>query len=128
MNEEIIIRQEAKEFWERKINRSQQVEAIDDFHELKRRLQDFYSDESKALFLDEVKNLIVVALKKHRDDAHGGQPGVNCRYEKKPDKLVFYINQELGTLPIVAHQRSKNNATQERSAVFVSYSHYDREF
>ncbi|MBD0285189.1 MAG: toll/interleukin-1 receptor domain-containing protein [Flavisolibacter sp.] len=128
MNDEELIRQEAKEFWEGKINHSQNLEAIEDFHVIKKRLYDFYSPENKALFLDELKKLIVEALQKHRDQTHGGQPGINCRHEKKPDKLIFYINQEIGTLPIVAHQKNKTNTTQERNTVFVSYSHFDKDY
>jgi len=128
MEEEIIVRQEAKEFYERKIERSQKLQAIEDFHEIKHRLYDFYSPENKALFLDQLKDLIAKALQKHRNEAHGGQPGLNCRHEIKPDKLIFYIDQELGTLPIIAHQKKQTNPTQERTSVFVSYSHFDKEF
>jgi hypothetical protein len=122
MEDEEIIRQEAREFHTRKIEHSRKVEAIDEIHELKSRLYDFYSPESKAIFLDEVQKQIIEKLKKHRDTAHGGNPGVNCQHEIKPVKLIFYINQEINTLPVVAHQKNKSNITQERNKVFVSYS------
>jgi hypothetical protein len=128
MSEEIIIRQEAKEFYSRKISNSQRPEAIDDFHEVKRRLQDFYLPENKALFLDQVKELIATDLQIHRNEAHGGQHGIKCRHEVKPDRLIFYINQEIATLPIIAHQKNRSNPEQQRSSVFVSYSHFDKEF
>jgi hypothetical protein len=128
MQNEVIIRQEAKEFYSRKMERSNRGNAIDDIHEVKQRLEDFYSPESKAIFLDEIERQVTKALQDHRDKAHGGQPGVDCSYEKKPVALSFYLHQELGTLPIVAHQRNKTDSTQIRQEVFVSYSHLDKEY
>jgi TIR domain len=128
MQDEIIIRQEAEYFFKTKINYSRNLKAVEDFHEIKSRLYDFYSAESKAIFLDEIQKLIRISLKEHRDKAHGGKPGLNCPKEEKPEKILFYIRQELGTLPIVAHQNFKTNPEQVRNKVFVSYSHIDKEF
>lgn len=128
MEDENIIRSEAKDFFKRKIEYSNSGDAIDDFHLIKSRLYDFYSSESKSIFLDELEKLIIKALQDHRDKAHGGKPGENCQHEKKPDKLLFYIKQEIDTLPIVAHQKNKTNLTQERNKVFVSYCHLDNEY
>jgi hypothetical protein len=128
MQDEIIIRQEAEYFFKTKINYSRNLKAVKDFHEIKSRLYDFYSAESKAIFLDEIQKLIRTSLKEHRDKAHGGKPGLNCPKEEKPEKILFYIRQELGTLPIVAHQNFKTNPEQVRNKVFVSYSHIDKEF
>ncbi|HEY5588766.1 MAG TPA: toll/interleukin-1 receptor domain-containing protein [Candidatus Paceibacterota bacterium] len=128
MEEEKIIRIEAKDFYKQKIEHSDNREAIDDFHEIKSRLYDFYTPESKSIFLDEVEKLIIKALHDHRNKAHGGKPGENCPEEKKPDKLLFYIKQEIDTLPIVAHQKNKTNLTQERNKVFVSYCHLDTDY
>lgn len=126
--DEEIIRQEAQYFFKTKIDHSRHPKAIDDFHEIKSRLHDFYSAESKAIFLDEIQKLIVTTLQEHRDKSHGGKPGVNCAKEEKPEKILFYIRQELGTLPIVAHQNFKTNPEQVRNKVFVSYSHFDKDF
>lgn len=128
MQNEDIIRQEAREFYAYKMERSSRVTAIDDIHEIKRRLIDFYSPESKAIFLDEIEKQVVDALQAHRDSAHGGEAGVNCGYEKKPVALLFYLQQELETLPIVAHQKNKTDLTQIRQKVFISYSHLDKEY
>lgn len=128
MQEEELIKQEALEFYKSKIEHSQKHQLIDDFHEMKRRLNDFYSPESKALFLDTLSNKIAEDLQKHRDKAHGGKPGVNCQHEKKSPILLFYIQQELGTLPLVAHQRNISNPQQVRGKVFISYSHFDKEY
>lgn len=128
MDEQIIVRQEAKEFYKRRLEYSQKPQAIDDFQEIKQRLLDFYSPENKAIFMDEIKTLIATELQKHRDSAHGGQPGINCRHEAKPDKLIFYIDQEIGALPTIAHKKNRDNPEQKRNSVFVSYSHLDEEF
>lgn len=128
MQDEMIIREEAQYFFKTKIDRSQNQKAIDDFHELKSRLYDFYSAENKVIFLDEIQKQISTSLQVHRDKAHGGKPGENCEKEEKPEKILFYIRQELGTLPIVAHQNFKTNPEQIRNKVFVSYSHLDKEF
>jgi hypothetical protein len=81
--EEIIIRQEAKEYFEHSIEGSGKFNAIDDVHEIKSRVYDFYSPEAKSIFLDEIEKQIKGSLQNHRDKAHGGKPGENCRHEKK---------------------------------------------
>lgn len=128
MKDEIIIRQEAKEFFESINDNTQTFEAIDDFHKIKKRLSDFYNTETKSLFLDEVQTLIKNDLKEHRDKKHEGKPGVNCPQERKPEKLLFYIRQEIGTLPVIAHQTFKTNPQQTRNKVFISYSHLDKQY
>ena len=128
MNEEQIIRKEAKEFFDWKIDGSDRINAIDDFHELKNRLYDFYSPESKAVFLDQVEFLIKDDLQKHRDKAHGGQPSLTCQQEIKAEKLLFYIKQEIDTFPIIAHQKFQTKDKTTRNKVFISYSHLDRDF
>ncbi|PAC33347.1 toll/interleukin-1 receptor domain-containing protein [Flectobacillus sp. BAB-3569] len=127
MQDEKIIRQEAKQFFNWHIG-SGHREPIKQFHEIKNRLYDFYSDEFKAVFLDEIQICINDQLLDHRKKAHGGQPDPNCQYEIGSEKLLFYTRQELSTLPIVAHQLFKTNPAQVRNKVFVSYSHLDKEF
>ena len=90
MDEEQIIRKEAKDFFEWKIDGSSNRNAIDDFHELKSRLYDFYSPESKAIFLDQIEILIKTDLVYHRQKAHAGQPSPTCQIEIKAEKLLFY--------------------------------------
>jgi len=128
MNPEDIIRKEANHFFERKIQHSDRVQAIDIFHEIQIRLYDFYSEEHKALFLDEIELLVKADLQEHRDENHGGLPGQNCSHEEIPEKLIFYLHQEKGTLPIVAHQKFKPNKESQRNGVFVSYSHFNSEY
>jgi hypothetical protein len=127
MDEEQIIRNEAKEFFEWKIDGSNNQNAIDDFHELKSRLYDFYSPERKAIFLDQIEILVKSDLKNHRQKSHGGIPSPTCQIEIKAEKLLFYIKQEIDTLPIIAHQKFQIKDKAKRNKVFISYSHLDKD-
>lgn len=124
MNQEEVIRHEAKEFYE--ILRGNN--AIEQFHGIKTRLEDFYSSEFKALFLDQIQIEILNSLQSHRNSAHGGEALADCPDEIDAEKLVFYIKQELGTLPIIVQQNQIVNPKFQRNKVFVSYSHTDKEY
>jgi hypothetical protein len=126
--DEKIIRREATEFYQHKIKGSDNSEAIDDFKELSYRLNDFYTPSNKALFLDEIERQIDDNLKKHRDKSHGGKASPTCRYENIAEKLLFYIRQEISTFPKIAHQKHETKNGQFRNKVFVSYSHFDKEY
>lgn len=128
MNAEEIIRREANEFYETTILSSLNANAIDDFREIRSRLYDFYTDENKAIFLDHIELRIKDTLKRHRDQSHGGKPSPNCDHEIRSEKLLFYIQQELNTLPVIAHQKFKTADPQKRDKVFVSYCHVDKAF
>ena len=127
MNEEQIIRNEAKGFFNDNLgDNSENINAIDDFHKLKSRLFDFYTSEKKALFLDEIESLINKDLKEHKDLMHRGT-NKTCQIDIKAEKLLFYIKQEIDTLPIIAHQKFNSNNKIERTKVFISYSHLDKD-
>ena len=64
MNAEEVIRKEAQKFYENKVERSFNSNPIDDFKEVKYRLSDFYTSESKAIFLDEIELVAKQKLKK----------------------------------------------------------------
>lgn len=128
MNEEFIIRKEAKEFYRNNLERGRSPDAIVDFHELKSRLYDFYTPENKSIFLDEIESLLKISLEKHRIKAHGGKPSPGCQIEESSEKLLFYIKQELDTLPKVAHQKFQSTNESNRNKVFISYSHFDKDF
>jgi hypothetical protein len=131
MNEdEKTIRDEARDFYSNKIKNSIKVNVIDDVKELKNRLYDFYSSEFKAIFLDEIETQVKKDLKEHRDSAHGGKSNPTCLPEIDAEKFLFYIKQEINTLPIIAHQKFKTENENEiiRNKVFISYSHLDSEF
>ena len=128
MNDEKIIREEAITFVDHSISLGSHIEAIKQFEKVKSRLFDFYSSETKSVFLDEIKKNILEQLQNHRDKNHNGQAKPGCMYEEQAEKLLFYIRQEVGTLPIVVHQKNPSNPKKERTKVFVSYSHSDKEF
>ncbi len=128
MDNEKIIRDEAKTFAKRYLRIQGMAQPINAFDEVKSRLHDFYSPEAKSIFLDEINQYIVDELQKHRYQSHGGKPGPNCGWENKAEKLLFYIQQEMGTLPVVAHQKNPDSKTRNREKVFVSYSHLDKDY
>lgn len=128
MEDEKIIRNEAKIFHDNDILMSRKVQAIDDIRQLKYRLNDFYAPENKAIFLDEVQNQIRQYLLDHRNRSHGGEAMENCSTEIKAEKLLYYIKQEFENLPVVAHQKNEEVKTPNRTKVFVSYSHADSAF
>ncbi len=128
MNEEEIIRKEAQEFFEYELNTNSSIKAIDVFQDIYGRLSDFYSAESKAIFLDEIEYHVKSNLKKHRDKAHEGKADPTCSIEIKAERLLFYIKQEFDTLPVIAHQRFQTSLEKKRTKVFVSYSHTDDDY
>ncbi len=127
MNNEKVIRDEALMFHDRYL-RNLGNNVIKKFHELKSRLNDFYSSDYKAIFLDEIQSKVEVELQRHRDNSHEGKPDPNCQLEIDAEKLLFYINQELDTLPKIAHEKNVANSKYTRDSVFVSYSHLDKAF
>lgn len=128
MNNEEVIRKEAQDFYEYKLENSDYLNAIDDYHQIKQRLYDFYSPENKAIFLDEIEILIITELTEHRNKKHGGKPSSSCDHEIKSEKLLFYIQQEIDTFPKIAHQKYESINDKERNKVFISYSHQDKSF
>jgi hypothetical protein len=126
--DEKIIRLEAREFYENSVLCNAFSESTRKLQELKYRLADFYSPEAKATFLDEIEKIIGEELKIHRDGIHNGNAVEDCKFEIQFEKLAYYINQELGTLPKVARQKYKSNETHERNKVFISYSHFDKDY
>lgn len=128
MNDEKIIREEAKEFCENSSLANPYTETSEKLRDLKHKLYDFYSDEFKAIFLDEIQKTISEDLENHRKKSHGGIASPECQYEIVAEKTLFYVNQELGTLPKVVHQKYQQETKLERSKVFISYSHIDKEY
>jgi hypothetical protein len=129
MNEdETIIRKEAEQFYEWKLGVSTNAQSIDQFHIVKQRLRDFYTPESKAIFLDEIQKRMLADLEEHRKEKHGGQRSPTCRYEIDVEKMLFYIKQEIDTFPKIAHQKFDTQPGNIRNKVFVSYSHLDKDY
>ncbi len=127
MTSEHVVRLEAKKFIEHNYSLQKNHEAINLFHSIKERLSDFYTEEYKSIFLDEIKLFIVNKLQEHWNIKHNGKPQSNCPFEIKIEKVLFYLNQELETLPIIAHQKKHINNVS-RNKIFVSYSRIDQNF
>ena len=128
MIDEIVIRKEAEDFYRRHVKSSTNNNAIDTFQNIKGRLYDFYSSESKAIFLDEIETRINKNLEEHRQRTHGGTPKPTCDIEIKAERLLFYIKQEIDPLPAIAHQKFQIDNPTVRNKVFISYSHLDKDF
>lgn len=128
MSDEKIIRQEAKDFYEDILDTSNSYRVLDDLSNLKSRLYDFYTEESKAIFIDELEKNLVTDLYEHRKKAHDGVAQESCEYEKYSEKFLFYLRQELSTLPTIARQKFEVQDTIQKEKVFISYSHYDKPF
>ena len=99
--------------------------AINKFAKLKERLNDFYSSEHKAAFLDQLKIKLEEELQKHRNQSHGGIAKPGCPYEENAEKLLFYMNQELGTYNVINNKASFSkykNAYQVQEKVIAEIS------
>lgn len=94
---------------------------------LKSKVESYYFPEYKAIFLDELKHLIINDLIEHRNKVHKGGKDQKCPIDLKNETLIFYINQELDVLPKIIHQRNIIQK-QERNKVFISYSHEDEKY
>jgi hypothetical protein len=128
MNEEKIIRKEAEDFYINILDTSNRYRVLDDISDLKRRLYDFYTEETKAIFIDELEKRLVKDLNEHRIEAHNGIPKEDCGYEIYSEKFLFYLRQELSILPTIARQKFEVRDEVLKEKVFVSYSHFDKEF
>jgi len=125
MNEEKIIREEATYFSNRYLNYSRDVKAIQQFKLLKERLKDFYAPEFKAIFLDQIETLV---HKKAMLDKDAQTIDPDNLKEKYFERLLFYTNQELNTLPALARQKFSKKSNKVRDKVFISYSSTDTQY
>lgn len=126
LKDEEIIRREASTFAEQELEDLDRRSVARAFQKVKIRLADFYVRPAKAIFLDQLMRDVAKALNEHREKAHGGQPEPECPIEDASEVILFYLRQELGTLPLVAHQRY-DSTSGTRTKVFVSYSHKDKD-
>lgn len=125
MNQEEIIRDEAKLFCDRQISSGYRPKV--DYQkftpELKYELSNFYPVESKVIFLDEVKNILITRQKQHYQNCDKGK---SCPFFKDFEKARFYMEQELNELD----QRIKSNTINKKQEtnVFICYSNKDKEW
>jgi hypothetical protein len=128
MDEERIIKEEATYFTNRNLQFSTDSMAIQHIKLLKERLKDFYSPEYKAIFLDQVERQVTETFTEHKNDKHDGNFDPGCLQDNYYEKLLFYIHQELNTLPALARQKHSSHSEKIRDQVFVSYSPSDQHF
>lgn len=128
MNDEKIIRIESGEFFESSNLLNPHIDSSEKLYSLKSKLSNFYSSENKAIFLDELTILLQDYLLDHRHKSHYGLPKEDCIIEIAIEKILFYIKQELNTLPTIVHQKENITENIAREKVFVSYSHSDSEY
>ncbi|MEO8589563.1 MAG: toll/interleukin-1 receptor domain-containing protein [Flavobacteriales bacterium] len=126
LKDEEIIRREATTFAEQELQDLDTHSVARAFQKVKIRLADFYAGPAKSIFLDQLTKDVSQALNAHRDQAHGGEPKPDCPVEGAAEVVLFYLRQEIGTLPIVAHQKY-HTADAPRTNVFISYSHRDKD-
>lgn len=128
MNEEKVIRLEAENFFENSNILNPYTDSSEKLYSLKLKLADFYSSQYKAIFLDQLAISLKKYLQDHRDKSHNGLPKEDCDIEIAMEKILFYLSQELNTLPKIVHQKEDIIENIKRDKVFVSYSHLDIEY
>ena len=90
---------------------------------VKEELLNFYDPEAKMIYLDQI-NLNVDHYKKdHKEKCKDP----DCDKEKTYDKMQFFVNQEINELPKVVRKSIKEQK-DNRTQVFISYSHLDKVF
>lgn len=119
MTQEEIVRMEAIQFYEWL---DKEAEVINEIKKIKVRLQDFYQEEYKAFFIDELKSSVITELEEHRKLEHNGNASPTCQYEIDTEKKLFYLDQELSILPTLAKSKLVEKPKFDRNSVFVSYS------
>ncbi len=127
MTKEEVVRLEAKHFFENKVEGLISYIVDDNVAELRSKIENFYASEDKSLFLDELYISAKDYQQKHIDDSHDGISDPTCRIDMGISKYLYFIKQERDRLPKIAHQKSQYNS-EERTKVFVSYSHRDKDY
>jgi len=129
MTEEQIIQNEARIFTNRYMRLDQKgVIPIVLFRQVKTRLKDFYSPNAKAIFLDTVRKLIMKkfnAFKNQMQALNAVETKEDVFYAERVNTLLFYLKQEVETLPILAQQKYNGTSKHKRNKVFICYSPAD---
>lgn len=126
MKDEEIIRKQATVFAEAELEDLDERSVPRAFQKVKVRLEDFYASSAKSIFLDQLMKVVSKALVEHRSEAHAGVATPDCPVEDAAEVMLFYLRQEIGTLPLIAHQKYESSSSS-RTKVFVSYSHKDKD-
>lgn len=124
MTKEEIIRGEASEFaFYRLDGGSFGYNGHKEFiSELQSQLSLYYQPEYKMVYLDQVKNIATELMEKHNNECPEGE---DCDTYRTYQKILFFVGQEVDELPKIVHQTVSENPQEERTKVFISYSHDD---
>lgn len=114
--EEKIIRHEAGKFYTSNIQRPAFVAVSPTVAHLREKLQGYYYENMRAIFLNTLKKLVDDFLQT-APDHHAAVDG--CKV------LNLYIRQEISILPTILHSKEVSN--KMRTKAFISYSHADDE-
>ncbi|MBS1612536.1 MAG: toll/interleukin-1 receptor domain-containing protein [Bacteroidetes bacterium] len=124
MSEDALIRDEANEFsdlsfgkFERGFEGHKKI-----IESLQGELLRFYSLEAKMIFLDQVKLVVIDKKDKHQRVC----TQQNCKKDKLFEKVLFFVQQEINSLPKILRKTTKDN--DAKTGVFISYSHLDKDF
>lgn len=117
-SDEEILKQEARQFFT--FVDKEDVLPVDAVDMIKKRLAYYYSPEYKAIFLNEIKNVL-------DEFCNDGYYSKLEEYANRFETLLFYVKQELNVLPTIVTKQSAQTDTA-RNHVFVSYSHADKEY
>jgi hypothetical protein len=129
MNKEEIIRNEASEFAENKLESNvQNHQGHKKFRDLLiEEVNNFYQPDAKMIFLDQMKLEVKNNWEEHKANCPKTQNGEECPRDTIYTKILFYIQQEIDELPqIVRTNQSESKSVRDK--VFISYSHYDKEW
>jgi len=127
-NEEYVIRAEARDVWKEDLYTCLSMFDLNLRREFRQKLQhelsELYSQKHKALFLDEILNVLKMTEEKGKiafRDFTGANYLVDVNLEQIR-RIRFFVQQEMNKLPTIV--KLSDQATQ-RSKVFVSYSRID---
>ncbi|MBX9450007.1 MAG: toll/interleukin-1 receptor domain-containing protein [Taibaiella sp.] len=124
--DEITIREEAQRFVKNQLRIRIDGGAM--FNSVKEKLTDFYTNEFKALFLDEIEKQIKLEYEAVAERKNDPNSRIPPQLFSAYNSFFFYLRQEKSVLPVIAHQNHVSNPNEIRNKVFVSYCHKDRDY
>lgn len=130
MTQEDIIRSEASDFSENELKDAvSKHQGHKKFRSsLQSELYQLYQPDSKMVFLDQMKILVKDDWENHKANCPRTAKGEECPRDIKYEKILFYIQQEIDSLPLLVKTNESVISKSIRDKVFISYSHKDTEW